>query len=128
MPYAHILLLVPRMITHSKQELLTRIEYLIQERETVTAQRQRDAQLALSWETERAQYMNWYKGVIRVMTENSFVMVLIDGDGMIVSLRVRPAQISSTDQSPVQRRFHPAGRDGRPPCSVPPLHSCARVG
>lgn len=73
------------IVTNFLQELLTRIEYLIQERETMAAQRKRDDEFIAVYQNERLQYQAWYKSVSRGLNDNSFVMVLIDGDGMIVN-------------------------------------------
>ena len=60
------------------QELLARIKYM-------AAERARDSEFVHQWQAEKKEYEKWAKTMQRTMTENPFVIVLIDGDGMIVS-------------------------------------------
>ncbi|KAF2825693.1 hypothetical protein CC86DRAFT_34066 [Ophiobolus disseminans] len=64
-------------------ELLLRLEVLTQERENAAAQRQQDVEFIQSWRTQKAKYEEWYNSARRQLSDNQFIMVLIDGDGMI---------------------------------------------
>jgi hypothetical protein len=57
---------------------------LNQQYETLHAERKREYEFVASWQNEKLRYEKYIKGMERAMTDNPFVMVLIDGDGMIV--------------------------------------------
>jgi hypothetical protein len=78
-----------RYVTDYLQALLGRYEYLTQQYESLQAERSRDQEFVLGWQKEKKNYEAWIKDIGRSIENNSFVMVLIDGDGMIV--RIPPA-------------------------------------
>ncbi|KAL1654296.1 hypothetical protein SLS61_003303 [Didymella pomorum] len=64
-------------------ELLNRYEYLSQQYQTLASQSQQDVQGEAAWKTEKPVYEEYLQQYQRALSENPFVMVLIDGDGMI---------------------------------------------
>ena len=54
-------------VTDTLQELLTRIEYLSQQYETLTAERKRDYDFVSAWQAERQQYEKWFKNMNRAL-------------------------------------------------------------
>ncbi|KAF1941492.1 hypothetical protein EJ02DRAFT_347714 [Clathrospora elynae] len=64
-------------------ELIARHEYLSQQYQAVVSERNRERDWVLQWQAEKQQYEKWIKNMQRAMADNPFVMVLIDGDGMI---------------------------------------------
>jgi hypothetical protein len=87
------------------QEVLTRYEYLSQQYQTLSAERTRDQEFLAAWQTEKHQYEKWFKTMQRAMADNPFVMVLIDGDGMIVSCAWMSSIYFRLSNAPVHRRF-----------------------
>jgi hypothetical protein len=67
------------------QEFLARTKYLDQQNQLMSDQRARDSEFVHQWQAEKKEYEKWAKTMQRTMAENPFVLVLIDGDGMIVS-------------------------------------------
>ncbi|KAH5423332.1 hypothetical protein HBI23_199180 [Parastagonospora nodorum] len=64
-------------------DLFTRLEYAIQKNQSLEADRKRDTEFVGSWKAEKVQYEKYFKTLNRAMADNPFVMVLVDGDGMI---------------------------------------------
>ncbi|CAO2655243.1 Nn.00g103070.m01.CDS01 [Neocucurbitaria sp. VM-36] len=64
-------------------ELVARYEYLHQQYQIMASERDREHGWIMSWQAEKQQYEKWIKNMQRAMADNPFVMVLIDGDGMI---------------------------------------------
>ncbi|KAF3037275.1 hypothetical protein E8E12_008346 [Didymella heteroderae] len=64
-------------------ELLTRYEYLSQQYQTLASQSQYNAQGEAAWKAEKPVYERYLQQYQRALSENPFVMVLIDGDGMV---------------------------------------------
>ncbi|KAF1834674.1 hypothetical protein BDW02DRAFT_323474 [Decorospora gaudefroyi] len=64
-------------------ELLARHEYLTQQRQLMVSERVRDREFVLECQNEKKQYEKWVKNMQRAIADNPFVVVLIDGDGMI---------------------------------------------
>ncbi|KAH7355776.1 hypothetical protein BKA66DRAFT_429513 [Pyrenochaeta sp. MPI-SDFR-AT-0127] len=64
-------------------ELVARYEYLHQQHQLLVSERDREHDWVLSWQAEKQQYEKWIKNMQRAMADNPFVVVLIDGDGMI---------------------------------------------
>jgi hypothetical protein len=112
-----------RYVADYHQALLGRYEYLSQQYASLEAERRRNEEFVVAWQKEKEEYEKFVKSLARSIEDNSFVMVLIDGDGMIVCpasasasapaptplfLRCLPLiSIIVTDRSIVQRRFPP---------------------
>lgn len=64
-------------------ELMTRYEYLHQQHQVMISERNRERDWAVQWQKEKLRYEKWIKSMQRAMADNPFVMILIDGDGMI---------------------------------------------
>ncbi|KAF2126592.1 hypothetical protein P153DRAFT_297477 [Dothidotthia symphoricarpi CBS 119687] len=64
-------------------ELVARYEYLSQRYEALLSERNREHDWVVAWQAEKQQYEKYMKNMQRAMADNPFVMVLIDGDGMI---------------------------------------------
>jgi hypothetical protein len=106
-----------RYVADYHQTLLGRYEYLSQQYASLEAERRRNEEFVVAWQKEKEEYEKFVKSLARSIEDNSFVMVLIDGDGMIVCpapaltplfLRCLPLiSIIVTDRSIVQRQFPP---------------------
>ncbi|KAI4919977.1 hypothetical protein J4E90_002117 [Alternaria incomplexa] len=66
-------------------EMKNRYQYMHQQYQILATERDRDRNWILAWQNEKQQYERSHRNLQRNMAENPFVMVLIDGDGMIVS-------------------------------------------
>ncbi|KAG9190991.1 hypothetical protein G6011_09079 [Alternaria panax] len=66
-------------------EMVTRYQYMHQQYQTLTIERERDRAWVIAWQNEKVQYEKKHNRMLREMSDNPFVMVLIDGDGMIFS-------------------------------------------
>ncbi|KAF2633045.1 hypothetical protein BU25DRAFT_487392 [Macroventuria anomochaeta] len=64
-------------------ELLTRYEYLSQQYQALASQSRRDVEGEAAWQAEKPMYERMVQQYQRALSENPFVMVLIDGDGMV---------------------------------------------
>ncbi|KAL5119945.1 hypothetical protein ACEQ8H_002043 [Pleosporales sp. CAS-2024a] len=67
----------------TQQELFMRLEHLTQQNDSLKAERQRSTEFFGAWQREKSQYEKCLQSMTRAMSEIPFVMVLIDGDGMI---------------------------------------------
>ncbi|KAI4615595.1 uncharacterized protein J4E87_009054 [Alternaria ethzedia] len=66
-------------------EMKNRYEFMHQQYQILATERDRDRNWILAWQNEKQQYERSHRNLQRNMAENPFVMVLIDGDGMIFS-------------------------------------------
>ncbi|KAJ8117376.1 hypothetical protein OPT61_g1412 [Boeremia exigua] len=64
-------------------ELLMRYEYLSQQHQELLSQKIYNVESGVSWQAEKPGYQREIQRYQRALSENPFVMVLIDGDGMI---------------------------------------------
>ncbi|KAH6642315.1 hypothetical protein C7974DRAFT_385225 [Boeremia exigua] len=64
-------------------ELLMRYEYLSQQYQTLASQSMHSVEGEVAWKTEKSMLQSVVLQYQRALSENPFVMVLIDGDGMI---------------------------------------------
>ncbi|KAF2851548.1 hypothetical protein T440DRAFT_448823 [Plenodomus tracheiphilus IPT5] len=69
--------------TKFMNELMTRYEYLHQQHQVLVSELHRERDWAVGWQEEKLRYEQWMKNMQRAMAENPFIMILIDGDGMI---------------------------------------------
>jgi hypothetical protein len=70
---------------------------MYQQYNAMKSERQHEYNMMAAWKDEKAQYDKFFKTMQRAMADNPFVMVLIDGDGMIVSSARRSASNLRTD-------------------------------
>jgi hypothetical protein len=75
-----------------------------QQYQALNAERQREHSRIAAWKDEKSQYEKLFNTFQRAMADNPFVMVLIDGDGMIVSGAGTSSACFHTDWRPVYRR------------------------
>ena len=68
-------------------EMVTRYKYMHQQYQALAAERELDRAWVIAWKNEKVQYEKKHHRMVREMSDNPFVMVLIDGDGMIVGPR-----------------------------------------
>ncbi|KAF2024785.1 hypothetical protein EK21DRAFT_77906 [Setomelanomma holmii] len=64
-------------------ELLTRVAFLTQENDQLRAEMQHQRDSATAWEQQQPHYERRVAQMQRAMADNPFVVILIDGDGMI---------------------------------------------
>ncbi|OWY52724.1 metal ion binding protein [Alternaria alternata] len=64
-------------------EIVTRYEYIYQQYQALAIERERDRVWVTAWKNEKVQYEKKHNHMLREMSDNPFVTVLIDGDGMI---------------------------------------------
>ncbi|KAF1847003.1 uncharacterized protein K460DRAFT_51679 [Cucurbitaria berberidis CBS 394.84] len=64
-------------------ELVARYEYLHQQYQIMASERDCEREWVISWQEEKQRYDKWIKNMQLAMADNPFVMVLIDGDGMV---------------------------------------------
>lgn len=72
---------------HMLQELMATIQHLTQQNRDMEAALQHDYGIISTWSSEKLEYQKHLKNLQamkRALAENPFVMILIDGDGMIV--------------------------------------------
>ncbi|KAH7384175.1 hypothetical protein DE146DRAFT_217595 [Phaeosphaeria sp. MPI-PUGE-AT-0046c] len=64
-------------------ELLIRVEDLTQQIETLNTKVQHNEEVVATWRDQKARYDGYVLALSRALHDNPFIMVLIDGDGMI---------------------------------------------
>lgn len=79
---------------------MTTIQRLTQQNRDIEAVYQRDYGMISNWSSEKLEYQKHLKNLQamkRALAENPFVMILIDGDGMIVSIGSYTDMITSIE-------------------------------
>ncbi|KAH9877815.1 hypothetical protein J1614_003032 [Plenodomus biglobosus] len=76
-------MIVDREKTKFMGELMARYEYLHQQHQVLISERKREHDWAARWQNEKLWYKKWIKNMQRAMADNPFIIILIDGDGMI---------------------------------------------